>query len=125
MPQDYGVSETSNAFVAFVGAHPAIQVPGVLAQTGSEQELKAGTVLAKLTSGGKLVVLDPSGTGGADTASCILQHDVVVAAAADEPCTRYVHGDFLDAGLTWPDSITDQQKADAVADLAAAGCYVK
>ena len=109
----------------FVGKHPPVMRPQVLASTGAELELKAGAVLGIVTASDKAVVLAPAAEDGSQAAALILVEDVTVPAAGDAVANVYVHGEFRRAGLAWPVGITDAQKTAAVKELAALGLYVK
>lgn len=61
---------------------------------------------------------------GSQAAACILLGDVD-ASEADEPAVFMEHGVAIDHYLTWPDGITENQKATAIAELKALGIYVK
>ncbi|WP_024333109.1 head decoration protein [Desulfotignum balticum] len=61
---------------------------------------------------------------GSQEAACILYGDVD-ASEEDEPAVFMEHGVAIDHYLTWPDDITDEQKATAIAELKSIGIYVK
>lgn len=61
---------------------------------------------------------------GSQAAACILLGDVD-ASEADEAAVFMEHGVAIDHYLTWPDGITENQKATAIAELKALGIYVK
>jgi hypothetical protein len=61
---------------------------------------------------------------GSQSATCILYGDVD-ASESDEAAVFMEHGVAIDHYLTWPDGITDEQKAAAIAELKALGIYVK
>lgn len=87
-----------------------------------------------LTTASTNMTVDGDGTLGGTTegaaavdqqdAACILLGDVD-ASEADEAAVFMVHGVAIDHYLTWPDGISSDQKATAIADLQAVGIYVK
>ncbi|EMS79201.1 head decoration protein [Desulfotignum phosphitoxidans] len=87
-----------------------------------------------LTEDSTNMTVDGSGTLGGTTegraingsqeAACILLGDVD-ASEDDEPAVFMEHGVAIDHYLTWPDEITENQKAAAIAELKAIGIYVK
>lgn len=109
----------------FVGSHPSIMEHCVLASSGTEVDLIAGTVLGLVTATGKAVAWSPAAADGSQVAALILVEDVRLPIAGDISANVYVHGEFLRKGLGWPDAATDEQKAAAVTALAAKGLYVK
>jgi hypothetical protein len=77
--------------------------------------LKAGTVLGKITVGGKYVTSASALANGAQTPDAVLAHDVD-ATAADAEAILYFVGDFRTAALTigaghTADSIRDGLRA--------------
>ena len=121
MTQSFGMTTESFADTNFIGDHPAITMPGTLASGGN---LATGTVVGKVTATGKMVQLAPGASDGSETAAAILLGDLD-ASAADEPGIFFEHGVAIDAYLVWPDGITENQKATAIAQLKDAGIYVK
>ncbi|BBD08461.1 head decoration protein [Desulfovibrio ferrophilus] len=109
----------------FVGSHPAIMKHCVLASSGAEVDLVAGTVLGLVTATGKAVPWNPAAADGSEVAAVILVEDVRVPSAGDISANVYVHGEFRGKGLGWPDAATAEQKAAAVTALATKGLYVK
>lgn len=109
----------------FVGNHPPVMRPQVLASTGADVDLAAGTVLGVVTAADKAAVLAPAADDGSQTAALILVEDVTVPATGDAAANVYVHGAFRRAGLVWPEGATPAQIDAAVKDLAARGLYVK
>lgn len=74
---------------------------------------------------GKLTQLDPSATDGSQHAYAVL-YDTAKAASADVQSTVHSRDcEVNDLCLTWPDGITDDQKATAVAELAERGIVVR
>ncbi|GAB6178072.1 head decoration protein [Desulfobaculum senezii] len=109
----------------FVGGHPPVMRKQVLASTGVDVDLVAGTVLGVVTLSGKAVPLAPAADDGSQSAAFILVEDVTVPAQGDAVVNVYVHGEFRRAGLAWPDGITQDQQDTAAKELAARGLYVK
>lgn len=120
MSQDFGVESLTYSGAPLLAGHDPIAVPGTL----SEGDLVRGTVLGKVTVGGAWEILDPDGNDGSQNAAGILVDDTD-ASEAEEKCMVYVHGEFFDDGLTWPDGISAADKATAVAALAALGIHVQ
>lgn len=110
--------------IRFVGEHHPIQRPVTLKSTGAEKVLKGGTVLAQITVGGLYVPFAPAADDGSQNAKCILTESVVVPAEGNEPETAYVHGEFFDSGLTWPEGISAEDKQTAIDSLSSQGVYV-
>lgn len=102
-----------------------------LASNGSTAiEYEAGTVLAKLTSGGKYVYYDNAGSDGTEAAAAILLEAQTVPATGDLRAVviirqAEVHGDSLvyDPGLSGGTLTT--AKGAAATDLAALGIIVR
>jgi len=109
----------------FVGGHPPVMRKQVLASTGADVELVAGTVLGVVTATGKAVVLAPAADDGSQKAALILVEDAAVPAAGDAVANVYVHGEFRRQGLAWPGGATTEQVDAAVTELAARGLHVK
>ncbi|MDP3459072.1 MAG: head decoration protein [Hyphomonas sp.] len=93
----------------------------VLAGSGSDRELKMGTVIAKLTTGGKAVQLLPGAETGAQTAWGVLLEDVTAPDGVDAPGVAFANGPILlrKEAIVWPAGISDANKAAAIAALAA------
>ena len=93
----------------------------------SGQNLISGTVLAKLTSGGKAVEFDAGASAGAgsDTAIGILYVDTD-ATDGDVLCTYISRDAVIDAdGLTWAANISGGQKTTALATLKGLGIIAR
>lgn len=89
------------------------------------QNLKAGTVLGKITASGKYTILAPAAVDGSQTAAAILWADAN-ATAADTPVTALVRlAEVVDALLTYPAGITGAQKTTALSQLATANVIVR
>lgn len=87
--------------------------------------LKAGTVLGKLTSGGNYVALDPAASTGAQTVSGVLLFDVDASGGA-QPCVVLARGPAVvaEASLIFPNGNAGQITA-AKAALTAMGIVVR
>ncbi|HHR0444923.1 TPA: head decoration protein [Pseudomonas aeruginosa] len=78
-----------------------------------------GQVLAKVN--GKYQVLDPAGTGSAKKAAAVLG-EAVDATGGDTPGIVIARGAAVDLSeLTWPEGITEPQRAAALEELTALG----
>jgi hypothetical protein len=86
----------------------------------------AGTVLGKLTSGGKFTVLTPGASNGSQTAAGILWGPAD-ATDADAPGVVLVRGPAIinRHKIVWPDGITEAQTNTATAALAALGILLR
>jgi hypothetical protein len=120
MAQDYGMTSKTYADKNFVGDHPPIFMPGVL----SGGNHVSGTVVGAVTATGKRVQLAPAASDGSEAAVAVLYGDVD-ASEADEAAVFMEHGVAIDMHLTWPDGITANEKATAIAELKALGVFVK
>jgi hypothetical protein len=89
------------------------------------QNLVAGTVLGRVTTGGKLTQLAPGASDGSQNAMGILYEDT--NATAEDKRVVVIARDFEADGqvLTWPVGITAPQKTAAIAALAALGIVVR
>jgi len=121
MTQSFGMTTETYTELEFLGDHPPITISGTLA---SGQNLTSGTVVGKLSSGGKYVILAPAASDGSESAAGILIGDLD-ASGGDEPGIFLAHGEAISDNLTWPAGITDNQKATAIAQLRALGIFVK
>jgi hypothetical protein len=86
---------------------------------------KPGTVMATLAADGNNVPYDPAGSDGSETATGVLYGE---AANADTEDPAEVSGVVINfsaevrsADLIWADGLSADDKASALADLAAAG----
>lgn len=105
----------------FSEANGTLSLETVTIDTG---DLAAGTVLGKITASGKYVQLNPAGEDGSENAAGIL-YDNVDATDGDVEATIVARlAEVNGSELTWP-TITDEQKAAAVADLAALSIIVR
>ena len=82
--------------------------------------LKVGTVLGTVTTGGKLKQLAPAASDGTQNASHILLQNSD-ATSADQNVVTLARGtaEVVLQALVWPVGITDNQKAAALAQLEA------
>lgn len=87
--------------------------------------LKPGTVLGKLTASGKYAALDPAANTGAETAIGLL-YAAADATDADAGAVAILRdAEVNGAELAWPEGITPEQKAIAIAALAIRGIIVR
>lgn len=99
----------------------------ILAGSGSDRELVSGTVLGKITSGGKYVALNPDASDGSQNAAGILFESITAIDGTDNPGgVAIVRGPAVVslAGLTWT-SDTDLDQDVAVAQLEVLGIQVR
>lgn len=89
------------------------------------QNLAAGTVLGRITSGGKLTVLAPVAADGSQNAMGVLFE--ATNAAAEDKRVVVLARDFEADGqmLIWPVGISAPQKVTATAALLALGIVVR
>lgn len=88
--------------------------------------LTLGTVVATDTATGKIAPLDPSDTASLNQATGVLINDCD-ATSADNPDALVVvrHTVVLRDALIWPEAITAEQKAAAIAQLRDLGILVR
>lgn len=88
--------------------------------------LVSGTVLGKITTGGKYTTLSPGATNGSQNAAGVLWAGVS-ATDGDASAVIILRGPaILNADeITWPDGITDAQKTSATTALAALGLQLR
>lgn len=79
------------------GESPALVRKGTLA---SGQNRARGTVLGKITSGGKLVMSLAASEDGSEDIFAVLAQDCD-ASGGDKDCLYYITGEFRDAKLTF------------------------
>lgn len=114
----------------YAGEFLLSQAPGQLsfdkATLAAGQNLKAGTVLGKLTTGGNLSAYDNDASDGTQTAVAILYADVDASAAAT-PCTVVARlAEVALQKLVWGAAVTtNAEKTAAYADLAALHIIVR
>lgn len=98
----------------FAGATPPPRVMGGVIRSGDEKiELKRGTLLAKSSIDGKLVILGSAADEGETLEPYgVLCDDVTVEGVEDEPCAIYAEGNFNSNSLIVADdyAITEQDK---------------
>jgi hypothetical protein len=89
-------------------------------------KLEPGTVLGKITSGGKFTALAPAATNGSQTAAGILWAGVD-ASAADVPGVVLLRGPAIvnRHEIVWPEGATEAQITAATTALAALGLILR
>ena len=89
-------------------------------------KLESGTVLGKITSGGKFTALAPAATNGSQTAAGILWAGVD-ASAADAPGVVLLRGPAIvnRHEIVWPEGATEAQITAATTALAALGLILR
>ncbi len=92
---------------------------------GLNQTLLAGQVLGKLTAGGDYVSFAPGASDGSQTVAGIAFDDYVTTTEKGEGVSFERDGEVTLAKLVWPAGVTDNQKAAAVAALAAKGVLAR
>lgn len=88
--------------------------------------LAAGTVLGKLTSGGKYVTSPASGADGSQTAIAILMHRVDISDGDVEASIIARDAEVIGGSLTYESTVdTDNEIAAKATQLAAVGIIVR
>ena len=89
-------------------------------------KLAPGTVLGRITTGGKYTVLTPGASNGSQNAAGILW-GAADASDADAPGVVLVRGPALvnRHEIVWPDAITEGQTNTAIAALTALGIILR
>ena len=89
-------------------------------------KLAPGTVLGRITTGGKYTLLTPGATNGSQNAAGILWADVD-ATDADAPGVVILRGPAIANRheLVWPDGATEAQITTATTALAALGIILR
>ena len=89
-------------------------------------KLEPGTVLGKITTGGKYTGLAPAATNGSQNAAAILWAGVD-ASSADAPGVVVLRGPAIvnRHELVWPDGATETQITAATTALAALGIILR
>ena len=89
-------------------------------------KLAPGTVLGRITTGGKYTVLTPGATNGSQNAAGILWADVDTT-DADAPGVVILRGPAIANRheLVWPDGATEAQITTATTTLAALGIILR
>jgi hypothetical protein len=95
----------------------------LLAGAGAARDIKAGELLGKVTASGKLVAWDPAAVDGSEDAVGVAVFDATATAAVDDRVAYLARGPAIVFApeFVWPAGATAEQKAAAVADLAALG----
>jgi hypothetical protein len=88
--------------------------------------LEPGTVLGKITTGGKFTTLAPAATNGTQNAAGILW-DAVDASTADAAAVVVLRGPAIvnRHDITWPDGATEAQITAATTALATIGIILR
>ena len=89
-------------------------------------KLEPGTVLGKITTGGKFTLLAPAATNGSQNAAGILW-DTVDASTADAAGVVILRGPAIvnRQEITWPDGATEAQITAATTALATSGIILR
>ena len=89
-------------------------------------KLEPGTVLGKITTGGKFTALAPAATNGSQNAAGILW-DAVDASTADAAAVVLLRGPAIvnRHEITWPDGATEAQITAATTALATIGIILR
>jgi hypothetical protein len=89
-------------------------------------KLEPGTVLGKITTGGKFTTFAPAATNGSQNAAAILW-DAADASAADAPGVVLLRGPAIlnRHEIVWPDGALEAQITAATAALAALGIILR
>ena len=89
-------------------------------------KLEPGTVLGRITTGGKYTSFAPGASNGSQNASGILW-DSVDASAADAPAVILLRGPAIvnRQDLVWPDGATEAQITAATTALASIGIILR
>ena len=88
-------------------------------------DLKAGTVVAKVTASGKYVQLAPAAADGSQTAAGVLFSDANAASADVDGTISDINTLCRADLLIWPEGITGPQQTTALANLRSAGIKVR
>lgn len=89
-------------------------------------KLEPGTVLGKITTGGKFTALAPAATNGSQSAAGILW-DAADASTADAAAVVLLRGPAIvnRHEITWPDGATEAQITAATTALATIGIILR
>lgn len=91
----------------------------------SGQNLKAGTVLGKITASGKYTLHDNAASDGSQAAVAILYQDTD-ATDGDVPATAVMRlAEVVDSLLTFKDGISAPNRAAAITNLAASNIFAR
>lgn len=88
-------------------------------------KLEAGTVLGKLTSGGKFVILAPAAEDGSEDAAGILWAGADASAGDAAVVVIVRDAEVKTDALIWPAGISAPQKTAAIAQLADLGIVLR
>jgi hypothetical protein len=89
-------------------------------------KLKAGTVLGKITSGGKYAASPASGSDGSQTAVAVLAHNVDISLGDVQASVVAREAEVIDACLEYEATVDlDSEKAAKATQLAAVGIIVR
>ena len=102
---------------AFLKDHPPVMERKLIASSGTEFTILAGTVL-----GLKNDKHEPW-KATSDSVSCILAEDVTVPASGDVYGLAYVHAAVIGPELIWADGVSATDQTTALAKLRAIGLY--
>ncbi|WP_295707325.1 head decoration protein [uncultured Brevundimonas sp.] len=94
-------------------------------QVAPNQTLPVAAVLGQITTSKQYVRLAPAATDGSQNAAGVLFDAVTTGAAPAEAVSISRDAEVVLADLSWPAGITDNQKATAVAALAAKGVIAR
>lgn len=111
----------SNLLVREVDPEISRETITVLAGDEADRELLMGTVVAKITTGGKVIALTPGASDGSQTAWGVILQDVTAPDGVDATGLAFANGPVLlrAEAIIWPAGISDANKAAAIAALAA------
>ena len=91
----------------------------------SGQNLKAGAVVGKITTGGKYTAVAPAATDGSQVAAGVL-HSAVDASSADTKGVLYVRNCELNSDIVqWTAGMSGGEKTTATAELATLGIILR
>lgn len=92
----------------------------VLAGSGTAREIKAGTVVAKITASGKVVQFNQDGDDGSENAIGIAVYDVTAPVGTDAVGVFVVRGAIVEqSSLIWPAGIETAEITAAITELQA------
>jgi len=87
--------------------------------------VEAGQILGKLTSNGKYVAFSPTATDGSKKVVAIA-YDNVDASTQDKVLVVTIRHSAVKASeLIWPETISEADKATAIADLAKSNIIIR
>jgi hypothetical protein len=103
----------------FLKDHPPVFARALLASSGAEQTLLAGTVLG-ISDDGKVHAY----VAGDMLPHAVLAEDVVIPASGDKYALIYVHAAVIAPELVWHDDVSAAQQRAALDRLRTIGIYV-